>query len=179
MRRLSIHSRTRNESFLVATILALAFLGAGCAFSPHPLEGKPAPNVQLTLLDGGTANLADYQGKNVVLVGFWATWCPPCRQCMTEVAHVARDYADRGLVAFSVNAGESESTVRHFLRDAGPHAPIALDPTGQVSVAFQASELPMTMLIDRDGTIRKVFIGVGPGSEDELRAALDDMLVAS
>lgn len=159
-------------------MLLLAILGAGCTFQPHPLEGHPAPEVQLTLLEGGTVTLADYEGEHVVLLGFWATWCPPCRECLTEVAHIAEDYADRGLVAFSVNAGESEPVIRRFLEKIGPHAPVVLDPSGQASVAFQAAELPMTMLIDREGIVHKVFIGVGPGSEDELRGALDAMLDA-
>lgn len=134
----------------------------------------PAPDFEVTTLDGDTIRLADLRGQ-VVLVNFWATWCPPCRVEMPGFQDVWEDYRDRGvtIVGMSVDRGD-RTQVERWVRDRGITFPIAF-PTGQVVSAYGgANVLPTSLLIDRDGRIVRRIEGFY--AEPALRAALNRLL---
>ena len=153
-----------------AIVLVIGATLTSCAQpEPHHLTGKSAPPTRLPLLDGGSFDLKDHRGKDIVLLDFWATWCGPCREYMPIIERVAESFKDEGVVLYAVNSAEPAETVRRYLEATPLHSTIALDPTGQASVMYDAASLPMTVLIDKDGRIQKVYIGVGRGIESELR----------
>jgi thiol-disulfide isomerase/thioredoxin len=134
----------------------------------HRLEGKPAPVFTVDLLGGGTLDLASLKGKNVVLLDFWATWCPPCRMSMPIVDRVAKQYADKGVVAYAVNLREDAQTVERYLKDNPLEAKVPMDKDGKVAARYGIEGIPFIVVIDREGVVRAVYEGVGPSLEKDL-----------
>jgi peroxiredoxin len=136
-------------------------------------QGQPAPNFTTQTLSGSETALADYAG-DVVVVNFWATWCPPCKAEMPGInAFYERHQAD-GLVVLAVNAQESESLVRPFIEANQFTFPVLLDPAGSVVDQYQVRSFPTTIIIDRDGVVRHVQVGMI--SEEELETAVAPLL---
>ena len=140
--------------------------------------GAPAPDFALQKLDGKSISLKDLRGK-VVVLNFWATWCPPCRAEMVALNQVQQDLADRDLVVLGINQLEDPQTVQHFMQTQGLSFPVALDSLGAASQAYRVSALPTTYFIDRNGVIRDVVFG-GPMAqaliESKAISALDQSL---
>ncbi|MGD9724663.1 MAG: DUF2092 domain-containing protein [Pirellulales bacterium] len=143
---------------------------------PHALLGKPAPEVDLELLDGGKLNLASYKNKNVVILDFWATWCGPCVQAMPVIEKVAGKYRDKGVLLFAVNIQEMPDDIQKFLKEAELKVNVALDKDGDVARSFLANAIPQTVLVGKDGTVQVVKIGISPDLEDALSGDLESLL---
>jgi thiol-disulfide isomerase/thioredoxin len=143
---------------------------------PHALLGKPAPPIELELLDGGTLDLASFKDKNVVILDFWATWCGPCAQAMPIIDKVAEKFKDRGVRLFAVNLQEGVDEIRTFLDEAKLDVPVALDTEGAVAAAYMANAIPQTVLVGKDGTVQVVRIGLSPDLEDALSKELEALL---
>src|SRR5207237_4602924 len=97
-----------------------------------PRLGSPAPQVNLPLLDGSTAELSKQRGK-VVVLNFWATWCDPCRAEMPALQHVADDLQSERFTLFEVDLQEDAATIDPFRRQLGLRMPILLDGDGEVT----------------------------------------------
>jgi cytochrome c biogenesis protein CcmG/thiol:disulfide interchange protein DsbE len=129
---------------------------------PAPQVGFQAPAFTLTNLAGQIVNLSDYQGQ-VVLLNFWASWCPPCRAEMPAFEQVYQSYQGRGLVVLAVNASNQDTPEDRsaFLGSFTHSFTILPDESGAVNQLYAITSLPTTFFIGRDGTIRDVVIG-GP-----------------
>jgi thiol-disulfide isomerase/thioredoxin len=124
---------------------------------PLPVE-YPAPELELTDLEGNAVSLADYQGQ-VVLVNNWATWCPPCRAEMPILQAYYEDYAGKGFSIIAIDAGDPVSEVAKFAKDYGLGFPVWPDLTQKATVAFRNPGLPSSYLIDRQGVVRLAWTG--------------------
>lgn len=114
-------------------------------------EKSPATDFAVTLLNGDTVNLSDYQGKKVLL-NFWATWCGPCVREMPALQQLSEEYPDE-LVVLAVNCGDSEQDVQDFAEENGYTFPIGLDEDMTVSTLYGAYSIPLTIIVDEDGYI--------------------------
>lgn len=126
------------------------------------VAGDTAPDVRLESLGGDTLRLSDFRGRPVVL-NFWASWCPPCRNEMPMLADVWRARHDSGLVVIGVDGRDQEKTlndVRRFIARYEVPFPILLDEGGKVRQRYRLLGLPTTVFIDRGGTVR--FVNIGP-----------------
>jgi thiol-disulfide isomerase/thioredoxin len=181
MTRLSSVSRIG----LCAAILALAGLafagddkqkGSGGG-DTMALEGKPAPDVSLKTLDGQDFKLSELKGS-VVMMDYWATWCGPCRESLPHVNAISqdKDLAAKGLKVFAVNAHEEKGKVEDFVKKNNFSFSVPLDPTGDFGKSYKVRGIPTTVIVGRDGVIKKVFIGFGPNSEEQIKDALKDAL---
>lgn len=141
-----------------------------------PLLGKPAPPLELELLQDGKLSLQDHLDQDVVLLDFWATWCGPCVKAMPVVAEVAREYADRGVVLYAVNLEESKARIRKFLDREGIDVTVALDPNGEAGSAYNATRIPRLVLIGKDGTVQSVHRGYRPDMKSQLTEEIDTLL---
>lgn len=126
--------------------------------APAPAVGHPAPEFALADLDGRMVALRDLRGK-VVLVNIWATWCPPCRAEMPAMQAALDRYGDQGLVVLAVNQREDREAVAAFMKERQLAFPALLDSDGAVGASYQASALPSSFFIGRDGTVRAVYRG--------------------
>ncbi|HBB88449.1 MAG TPA: TlpA family protein disulfide reductase [Blastocatellia bacterium] len=142
------------RSTFVTLLLLIAPLSAPAQSS------RPAPALQLKNIQGRTFRLADYKGK-VVLINFWATWCPPCRTEIPELIKWQREHRRDGLQIIGVTFPPQRlAEVRRFARKMKMNYELALG-TKATKLLFTDSEtLPMTVVIDRAGNVRDVIEGV-------------------
>jgi peroxiredoxin len=151
---------------LVAIILGILWFG-GVIKSPgaqgnvvqvnEPRAGSPAPDFELKQLSGETLRLEDLRG-NPILINFWATWCPPCREEMPLIQQYF-DINEPELVVLAVNLDESKPTVSKFVSDMGLTFPVLLDIGGKVSDLYRVRGYPTSVFVDREGIIQAVHIG--------------------
>lgn len=139
------------------------------------LVGKPAPTFDLELLNGGRFRLAEMKGQ-VVVLDFWATWCGPCLAAMPQVDRAARAFAGQGVQLVAVNLEEAPKQIKSMLERHKLELTVALDRDGAVAGKYQASAIPQTVIIDREGNVSRVFIGANPHLEDQIREALNTLL---
>ncbi len=144
---------------------------------PTPsLIGEAAPEVELQRMDGTTATLAAHRGQEVVLLDFWATLCPPCREAMPVLDDLAEEYADRGVVLYAVNQGEEVEQITAFLDEHDLQLNVALDPEHQVGAAFGIPGLPTLVVIDQEGVVQGFHVGFAPALKDSLIEELEELL---
>lgn len=161
--------KQRKSIMIVGGVLAVVLLGillwSGLAASGSnavPVlvaPGQPAPNFELMTLEGETAVLDEYAG-DVVLINFWATWCPPCKAEMPAINAFYEANQEKGLMVLGVNAQEDRATVSQFIETNGFTFPILLDSVGDVARQFQVNSYPTTIIVDRNGTIQTIHNGL-------------------
>jgi peroxiredoxin len=119
-----------------------------------------APDFSLQTPDGETVTLAALRGK-VVLLNFWATWCPPCKAEMPDLNNLHRKYAaEHDFVVLGVDFEEDAETVQPFLQQYRLIFPVVLDRDGRVTTKlFGVRPLPTTFIIDREGFVRDAWNG--------------------
>jgi len=119
-----------------------------------------APQFALKDLNGRIVRLSDYQGK-VVLINFWATWCPPCRAEMPDLVKLQREHGKDGLQIIGITyPPERSARVRRFARGLKVNYPIILG-TREIKARFSSDEtLPLTIVINRDGKVIEIISGI-------------------
>lgn len=123
-------------------------------------EARKAPPLALRDIQGRTLRLTDYKGK-VVLINFWATWCPPCRAEIPDLVKWQREYRGRGLQVIGVTyPPQTLGEVRRFVRRLKVNYPVALGTKETKAMFFQGETLPITVVIDRDGNVRELIEGI-------------------
>ena len=137
-------------------------------------SNEPAPLFTLETLDGDSISLADLRGQ-VVLVNFWASWCPPCRVEMPGFERIYREHADEGFVILGIATDvNARSRIRAFLDEHEITYPTLLATPRVIREYGGVNALPESFLLDRDGRIRHHVIGFF--AEPALRAAVNRML---
>ncbi|HMB96677.1 MAG TPA: redoxin domain-containing protein [Tepidisphaeraceae bacterium] len=139
------------------------------------LVGKPAPQFTLKDMSGQDIALAAQKG-NVVVLDFWATWCPPCRKGLPSLDQLNKDLSAKGVKVFAINVHEPKETVQKFLDEQKLSMTALLDDQGAVAEKYLVEGIPQTVVIGKDGLVSKVFIGFGPDSEEKERAAVEAVM---
>ena len=134
---------------------------------------KPAPDFTLPLLDGGALTLSQYLGQPLV-INFWASWCPPCRQEAPALERTWRAYKDRGVVFVGVDIQDTKEDARVYLREYDVTYPNVLDGDGKVTVDYGVIGLPITFFVSRDGIVERRWVGAV--KERQLVAWVDELL---
>jgi len=118
-----------------------------------PLEDRPAaPDFTLNDIDGKPVSLADFRGR-VLVINFWATWCPSCRKEMPSLGRAADWLKKYDAVLIGVNVGERPKQVKRYLEEEPVDFPILLDPEMKMSTEWDATRLPVTYVVDPEGRI--------------------------
>ena len=141
-----------------------------------PDMGSQAPDFQLIDLEGNWQALPDYRGK-VVLLNFWATWCGPCRVEMPSMERVYHDLKDEGFAILAISSDPQGSIVtRPFVASQGLTFPILHDSDYRVSGSYGVRTLPMSFLIDRNGTLTQRVFGARDWNSAEARELIRGLL---
>ena len=157
-----------NRRGLITGGLVLAFFRSGRAWAKDPFETlqlfRPkrqttAPDFTVPGLGGSPIRLGDFKGQ-VVLLNFWATWCPPCREEMPSMERLYRRFKSRGftILALSIDS-RGEEVVAPFVKSFGLTFPVGLDPRMTVAGEYRMAGLPTSILIDRSGAMAAVAAG--------------------
>lgn len=135
----------------------------------------PAPVVTFRTLAGDTASLGGLRGR-VVVLNFWATWCPPCKREIPELSRLQDSLSSEGasVVGVAVSSG-SRQEIREFGEEYGINYPVWLSDPGTAATEYRAVGLPTTLLVDRRGVIRRRYMGAQTYEvlSDDVRALLD------
>jgi thiol-disulfide isomerase/thioredoxin len=166
--------------WLPRVLRVLAIVAAGVILYLHfsapksgPRAGNPAPDFEARLLGAEKPfRLADARGR-VVLIDFWATWCPPCVKSLPALQKLHRRYAgDDGVLVLTVNDGSNaDADLQRFLARGKYDFPVVVD-TGEITRAYSVKSLPTTVLVGPDGTVREVFVGIGGRNPEQIEAHL-------
>ncbi len=154
---------------------AAAHRGPAAEMDASPLEGKDAPDFKLAGLDDKQVSLADLKGS-VAIVDFWATWCPPCRASLPHLDETYAKLKGDGLKVYAINVGEEKQVVQAFVDQTKLAVPVLLDTDSSVLPKYGEGAIPETVVIGKDGKIRKVFIGFDPDTEEKIVAAVKDAM---
>jgi len=160
---------TRLISLLI--LLPLALLSA-CDRGARPTQmNKPAPD--FTVSDGTTTvHLASYRGQ-IVLLNFWATWCPPCVQEMPALIQLHHDRPDLAILAVSID--EDPDAYNRFITRHRVDFTTVRDPNQSAARLYHTEGWPETYIIDRQGVIRRKIVGDPDWSNPEIRAFLKSL----
>ena len=138
--------------------------------------GDIAPDFTVEMLDGSKVTLSELRGK-VVLVGFWATWCPPCR---LELSHMQKDVIDRfagkDLVVLPISRGEKRKTVEDYIAKMGYTFPIGLDGDQSIYKKYASNYSPRSFVVGRDGKVVYVAVGYDEQIAKEIDTAISEAL---
>lgn len=151
--------------------MPLALVSA-CDRGARPgITGQVAPD--FTVSDGtSTIHLADYRGK-IVLINFWATWCPPCVQEMPGLIELHHDRPDLAILAVSID--EDEDAYKSYIGRRHIDLLSVRDPNQTAAKLYRTEAWPETYIIDRKGVIRRKVVGDPDWSNPEIRAYLSSL----
>lgn len=142
-------------SALAFGFAAIAWFGAGES-RVHAAEQTIAEDQYFTLkdLEGEDTSLKDLlAGHKAVLLNFWATWCPPCREEIPDLIRLQEQYEDKGFTVVGIDVGESKKKVAKFAAKFSMNYPIVLDADQSVSAAYGIVGIPTSLLVDSQGNV--------------------------
>lgn len=149
------------------TIIALVFsVFAASSLASSGLQGQPAPDFALKSSTGENLRLSEYRG-DVVMINFWATWCGPCRQEMPLLDALYTRYERVGFNLLGVNIDDDSRRAMRMVEELGVSFPVLFDARKEVSELYDVDAMPVTVILDRQGTVRYVHQGYKPGYEDK------------
>jgi cytochrome c biogenesis protein CcmG, thiol:disulfide interchange protein DsbE len=165
---------------ILLTALALLFLGFVFViqdlFEQRIVDvGDKAPDFAVTAHTGKRITRSDFGGK-VLVLNFWATWCPPCIEEMPSLNQFAQEFAPQGVVVLGVSVDKSESAYQRFVQQERPAFHMARDANADIPTEYGSFKWPETYIIDRTGKVRHKYIGprnwTNPQIVNEVKALL-------
>jgi peroxiredoxin len=159
-------------TIIILMIISLTiFMGCGLLSSGIPKNGSSSIDFTLKDLSGSEVSLSDYKGK-IVILNFWATWCPPCRQEIPDFIDVFDKYKNEDIQFLGIS-NEDTHTLRNFVLQYDINYTILVDDAG-VMGKYDITAIPTTYMIDREGQI--IYKNVGMMSREQLVNIIEDVL---
>ncbi|HEY7928823.1 MAG TPA: TlpA disulfide reductase family protein [Steroidobacteraceae bacterium] len=170
--------RPRGAGLSLLPVLILAVLGlcSGAVAAPQALIGQSAPDFALAAYAGDNVRLSESLGQPVIIT-FWGTSCSQCAAQLARLDRLYQTYRSSGLVVLAISVDDDMQRADRYARAHRMHYPVLLDPSKEVSRAYEIDRLPTTVLVDRAGTIRylhDVYRANDPSYVAQIRALLDD-----
>jgi thiol-disulfide isomerase/thioredoxin len=159
---------------LVVTLIGALSLPAQ-AISVHSDSVRPAPSLVVPIATGGVADLSQLRGR-VVLVNFWASWCPPCLMEMPSMNRLARTMGRSPFIVLAVNTDESLNWLQAYIHQTQPSFPIGLDEGGQNLHAWGGTMVPASFLVDKLGRIRYSLVGPMDWDSSEMVGLISNLI---
>jgi cytochrome c biogenesis protein CcmG, thiol:disulfide interchange protein DsbE len=169
----------------LCSLLLLAWVSIGLAESPEavgveasPLIGRVAPGFTLTDANGNRLSLGSLKGKTILL-DFWATWCPPCREELPVLSRIAQSIGDKELTVLGIDASEDPDTVRRFLSEYPVSFRTLLTYDDESALkTYEVRRYPLVVLIDRNGIVADVISKASSELDGQLRSKLQTLMAA-
>jgi peroxiredoxin len=183
----AVSSRVARRASLVRALAPLALVAAlAAALAPASapsaerdwrtaLVGQPAPDFAERALDGRNLRLSEHRGE-VVVVGFWTSWCGTCRAYVERLGRLHDTYGSAGLVVIGISLDDDARRAQSLASTVGAKFPNVFDARKQLGPAWRVSDVPMTVLIDRAGVVRHVHGELSRRDEAEFVAQVRQLL---
>ena len=160
------------KNSIIALVLSVF---AASSLASSGMEGQQAPDFALKSSTGENLRLSEYRG-DVVMINSWATWCGPCRQEMPLLDELYSRYQRVGFNLLGVNIDDDSNRAMNMIEELGVNFPVLFDARKEVSKLYEVEAMPVTVIVDREGTVRFVHHGYKPGYEemylDQIRSLL-------
>lgn len=179
--RREFNSSLLSLCFLLFALCSLLFASFAYADPPSPFAGEKninqqAPEFALKDINGNTVSLSSYKGR-VVLLNFWATWCPSCREEMPALNKLSRKLKNRNFSIIEVSADRSVSDVKDYLKKHPSDCTVVVDDSLSVSRSlYKVFVLPTSFLIDKKGIILKKYYGGEDWDGSEMVSKIESLL---
>ena len=171
--------KQRSDWVFVALIVVLAgalvYVVSGTLEPPIVNAGDKAPNFSVTTEGGKTITRDSFGGKLLVL-NFWASWCPPCIEETPSLEEFAKTFAPQGVVVLGVSNDRNEGQYKRFLQRFHVDFATSRDPENNISASYGTFQLPETYLIDRNGRVVEKVISNQNWMDPEFLARVRKML---
>ncbi len=142
---------------VAAVLFAVLFFRGGEHIQPSVLTGKTAPDIRFELA-GRKTSLAESRGKPI-LINFWAAWCSPCMEEMPSLRNLEKTYAPRGLTVLAFNIEDEPDSTPGTLSHSGLPTNLIFNYTRDSLAAYRVNAIPESILIDKNGIVRRVYRG--------------------
>lgn len=167
----------------IMMLLAAVIFSAGIASAQKTADkdgnyvkaGEQVPEFSVELLCGKTVNISNLKGK-VVLVNFWATWCPYCVQELKRFpSDIIKKYGgNKNFVVICIDRKETKDKVQQFMKEKGYNFPVGLDVDGKIFNTFATNGIPRNYLIGKDGKIAYIGVGYDEAEFAKLQSAIEE-----
>lgn len=139
------------------------------------VDPRPADDFTLPLFDGGSIQLSELRGQ-VVVLNFWASWCPPCREEARDLEAAWRTLRDEGVIFIGINIWDDRDDALAFIEEFGVTYPNGPDESNSIPVDYGLTGIPETFIIDVDGRIAAKFVGpvTAPALIDTVRSVASE-----
>lgn len=165
-------------AFQIASLFCLYTISSAVPPSPWEIEGligKKAPDFTLRDINNRPFNLSSLRGK-VVILNFWATWCPPCRAEMPPLNNLYREMRNKGLEVVAISTDRSSSVIKDYISKNPIDFTVLIDTDNKVSRQFKVFSIPTTFLIDRNGIIIERYLGEENWTSPEIKKKIKEVL---
>lgn len=164
--------------FIFGIFITILLLNVSFAQSENELKGKAAVNFKLSDLDGKQVELKQILGDGPVLLSFWATWCKPCLEELSEYQKIYNDLKGKGfkMIAISTDNEKTIAKVKPFIKSKNYNFTVLLDTNSDVARKYYAQQIPYSVILDKKGTIVYSHLGYMKGDEKKVRALVEDLL---
>lgn len=163
---------------LALALLTIAVLLVGCSDDNAPLvKGQPMPGFSLQNLQGDTVHFPTDFEHHVVLISFWADWCPSCKKEMHDFEAIFQESRKQGFAILAINIAQEREQAIAFIGDLDLSYEVLLDANGEVAKTYAVSAIPSIFIVDRDGNLHTRILGEIPA--ENLEKALAPLLRGS
>lgn len=157
------HNQPQTLDKLLIALIVLCGLGVSYGVYDAVRErvvqpGQRAPSFRVTTNQGSIVTPTSFGGE-LLLLNFWATWCPPCVEEMPSLEQFHRTYSSKGVVVLGVNVDQAEQTYQRFVQRSGISFANTFDPQAEIGASFGTFRYPETYLINREGRVLEKFVG--------------------
>ncbi len=176
-RRVWRHQSSQSSLGWRLWLAAITFCVPAWADTSYQLLAHEAPDFALHAIAGGNVRLSEHRG-DVVVLSFWGSRCTPCRSQLAALNRTLGTYRSAGLQVYGINVDDDQTRAIAYAHGEAVTFPLLLDPEKSVSRSYKVDNLPMTLLIDRNGVIRNVYRDYNAKSEEsylqQLRVLLNE-----
>jgi peroxiredoxin len=163
------------KTLLLGLIVGTSLFFAWRQRAPHPVAiGDTAPDFTLPALNSGSLSLRHYR-RQVLVLNFWATWCPPCIEEAPELEKFAEQTRTLGVTVLGVSVDQDPAALQKFIAQAHLSFPVARDPQQVVAGRYGTFKFPETYILDRDGRVAEKIIGATDWQDPRLLAFVRDL----